>query len=280
MGVTRQQLRTLLSNGQVSRVGHGRYIVAQPVYDDDAMRVATAVSRAPRGAVLTGTAAARLLQLPRPRLRQNARVQFILPESNEVPLRNFRTELFSVSARDIPREHVIERGGIRVTSPTWTAIEMALGEPLPFALIALDGALRQGVRRAELESAQVHFRLRRGISSVSLAITEASAFAESALESRSRGVFIEAGLPRPELQRRIQLANGRLAYLDIAWPQFALAGEVDGLIKYPDAQGYRNEKIREMQLRRLRLNVERWTLWDLDHGLPALINRLSQYMIG
>lgn len=278
LGVSRQQLRTLVAAGTVRSLTRGWFCVRQEVCDDDELRLNMALREAPAGAVLTGAFAARLAGIWVPDLNSHTQVEFIMP-ANGAP-RTRETTLLHVANRPIPRAHIVSHKGIRMTSVQWTALELALAKPLPLALIPLDSALRLGATRAQLQRLSLEFRGRRGCGVLPQGVAEASALAESALESRSRGHFIVAGLPAPELQRQVRLADGRSARADFAWLRWNLVGEADGLIKYDEVAHYRKEKIREMRIRRTGLQVERWTNWDLDHGLDGLLDRLTQHMMG
>lgn len=278
LGVSRQQLRTLVDARAVRRLATGWYRVHRNLVDDDADRLHMALELAPRGAVLTGVAAARFHGISVPHTEHLEQVQFLLPSDAAPVTRD--TSLLHVAYRRLPREHIVERQGRLMTSASWTAMELALGEVLPFALIAFDSVMRLGVTRAQLQGLMPEFAKRKGAGCLAKGIEEATPLAESALESRSRGHFLELGLPRPELQVEIRLATGRIARADFVWRPANLVGEADGLVKYPHSEPYRMEKIREMELRRRKINVERWTQWDLDHGLGALAQRLTQYRGG
>lgn len=278
-GVSRQQLRTLLRNGQVQRFRHGVFVLQSDVQNDADLALRDALNRVPKEAVLTGRAAADYLGIATPFRFAPGPLRFVLP-SEQNGGRILRTQHVSVVRRSLPDAFVVVRNGIRMTSRAWTAMELALSRPLPEALIPLDSAMRLGVSRANLEHVGRHFATRLGRAALPTAIAEASPLAESALESKSRGKFLLAGLPRPELQVRVDLGDGRVARVDMAWRISNLVGEVDGLMKYLCERDYRGEKVREMQLRRKGLNVERWTNWDLDHDFPGLVARLRQYMTG
>ncbi len=273
-GLTRQQLRTLLGHGTICRIQRGLFRFTTGCAESELERVRIAVARAPRGAVLTGHAAARMLGIATPRVAEVRQVDFIVEDAAR-PVREMQG--VRITARRVPREHVITLNGIRMTSPAWTALELALRVPFSLALAPLDSALRGGVDRAVFQALQGEFAGRRGCRGLSRAIAEASPLAESGLESQSRGLFLEAGLPRPDLQLPVRIAGGRTMYVDFGWPQVMLAGEADGLVKYVSDGVYRAEKIREMQICRRGIRVERWTQWDLDHGAGDLLDRLFRY---
>ena len=273
-GLTRQQLRTLVQRGEVRRIQRGLFRFADGSVETELDRIRVAVARAPQGAVLTGHAAALVLGVAMPRLAPLQQVDFILEDATR-PVRVM--EGIRVTSRRLPREHVVTSNGMRLTSKAWTALELALNVPFASALAPLDSVLRAGVGRATLQALQAEFAGRRGCPGLTRAIAEASPMAESGLESQSRGVLLEAGLPRPELQLPVRIAGGRTVYVDFGWPKVMLAGEADGLVKYVSDGTYRAEKIREMQIVRRGIAVERWTQWDLDHGLPELLDRLFRY---
>lgn len=92
--------------------------------------------------------------------------------------------------------------------------------------------------------------------------------AATPLESVSRVVFREMGLPPPELQVTVacyESGNPRII-VDFLWPEFGVAGEADGLLKYdedldPKRVSLRAEKLRQEEIEALGYTVVRWT-WD------------------
>ena len=91
--------------------------------------------------------------------------------------------------------------GRLATAPAWTAVEIARTLRRPRALATLDAALHVGACRAEeLHKALKEQKGRRGIVKVRELIEYADARAESPMESEARLVFIDGGLPTPELQ--------------------------------------------------------------------------------
>ena len=93
---------------------------------------------------------------------------------------------------------------------------------------------------------------------------------ESVGESRSRVAIAAAGLPPPELQWPVRLADGT-AYTDFAWPELRTVGEFDGRVKYgrllrPGQQPgdvVHAEKLREDAVRAQDWEMVRWTWADL-----------------
>jgi len=118
----------------------------------------------------------------------------------------------------------------RVTSPAWTAIEVARSLRRPRALATLDAALRSGTcTRADLWRAAIEQKGRRGIVAVRDLLAIADPRAESPMESEARLAMLDGGLPVPELQYEILDGNGDLRRLDFAWPDRHVAAEYDGI---------------------------------------------------
>ena len=93
---------------------------------------------------------------------------------------------------------------------------------------------------------------RRGIKRARAIVEQASARAESPLESALRWVILQAGLPAPVLQMPVRGSHGSYR-VDLAWPGHRIFVEADGLLKYvgQDGRALAQEKIREDDLRRL-----------------------------
>ena len=120
--------------------------------------------------------------------------------------------------------------GRLATAAPWTAIEVARSLRRPRALATLDAALRSGTcDQVELTRALAKQAGRRGVVAVRELLPLADPRAESPMESESRLVMIDGGLPMPELQYEIIDGNGQLRRLDFAWPDFRVAAEYDGV---------------------------------------------------
>lgn len=173
-------------------------------------------------------------------------------------------------------DDVVERDDVLVTSFERTLVDLARSLPFPAAVAALDWALRPAktgsTPRSRIESLQEYFERqpepyhRRR---VHRALEFASPHAESPGESLSRAVIHELGFPAPTLQYRVEDARGLAGICDFAWPEHALLGEFDGLVKYTrnlarEGENVEDivvrEKVREDRLRATGRRVTRW-LW-------------------
>lgn len=170
---------------------------------------------------------------------------------------------------------VIEVDGVRTTSIARTAIDLARGLALPYALIPLDSALRLGVPEQHLVDLAIAMKRWRGTKLLRTHIQLASTLSESALESAARGACIAAGLPIPELQVTLHGASGRQYRVDLLWSDARLVVEPDGIGKYGETDENRRatfqaEKRREDDLRAAGCTVLRVT-WETLPLLPRLV---------
>ena len=170
-------------------------------------------------------------------------------------------------------------GGVDVTSDERMLIDLAREHGMPMGVVAVDHALHVGsttLRRlnAELERC----RGWPGLRAARDAIAFADGRTESVLESRSRLTFRRWGLPAPIPQVRIGNEwGGFIGRVDFYWPEFGVAGEADGDMKYDgeDVTPLIKQVRRQSKLEDLDLPVVRWSSRDLaDFGPIAA--RLSR----
>jgi AbiEi antitoxin C-terminal domain/Protein of unknown function (DUF559) len=153
-------------------------------------------------------------------------------------------------------DEVISVDGLLATTPARTAIEVARNVGRPRALAVLDAALRRQVAMEELAEQCERQAGRRGIVEVRTLLPLADGRAESPMESVTRLICLQAGLPAPELQFVICDESGWPArYLDLAWPDHKVAVEYDGVAAHTGAEALRRDRARHNFL------VERgWTI--------------------
>lgn len=139
--------------------------------------------------------------------------------------------------------------GRRVTSPAWTAVEVARTLRRPRALATLDAALRSGTcSRADIWRAAIEQSGRRGIVAVRNLIALADPRAESPMESEARLAMIDGNLPTPQLQYQLVDGNGELRRLDFAWPDQRVAVEYDGLDWHSGPDAMKRDRRRQAAL--------------------------------
>lgn len=270
-GVSRDRVERACAAGLIARVGRGWYVAVS--YGQASQREQSGLDVVARGRlralgdpaarVLCGTSAAAVWNLPLPPGVQRPRGVEILAESPQASWGG-RRAYETVRRWKVRADFIVEGPhGVRVTDPLQTALDLGRGLAPPFALVALDAALRvaQGVGipadvgRDLLRERVSAARGGRGLRGVITAATYADAQAESPLESIVRGRIIEAGLPVPLLQVRVVGRSGREYRSDLG---LALPGdppgvtslliEADGVGKYLQPGDLAAEKRRQHDL--------------------------------
>lgn len=192
-----------------------------------------------------------------------------------------RTRSLNVHAAPLEPDEIVVVDGLVVTSVARTVVDLARSVPFEQAVVLADSALnvyRQVLAVDDLWSAIERMPRRPGNPRARRVIGFADGRSESPGESRSRIAIQRAGLPTPELQRRIYSTNGRgIAKVDFAWAEFGTVGEFDGATKYgrllkpgqDPGEVVFAEKVREDAIRAESLHVARWIWPELDHFTPA-----------
>jgi hypothetical protein len=116
---------------------------------------------------------------------------------------------------------------------------------------------------------------RRGSDRVAAVLGFARAASESVLESRTRVLWHEAGLP-PPCQQAVIRADGRfLARVDFLWEDARLIVEVDGLAKYAERGALQDEKARQNRLVAAGYTVRRFTWSDVVHRPEQVVRQVQ-----
>jgi hypothetical protein len=227
LGVSRQQLRSLVAQGQVRRMLRGVYLRADVVDTVEMRALATALVVAP-GAVIVDRTAAWLHGVDVFDYRELE----ILPPLECVVLRDQsrieRPECLG-GERDLASYDVMTVLGLRVTTPLRTALDLGCKLPRPDGLAALDMFMRlHGLTKADYVQSLPRYRRRRGVVRLREMVALADGRAESARESRTRLAIHDAGLPTPEPQFRVVHHGVEIFRLDLGYPKHRVAVEYDG----------------------------------------------------
>jgi hypothetical protein len=166
--------------------------------------------------------------------------------------------------------------GAPVTTPARTVVDVARNCGIKAGLVMADAALADNLASAgDLGAAVERATHWPGIRAARRAVELASPFAESPLESLSRLLIIDAGLPVPGLQKWIKTHRGWYR-VDGLWPDRAVILEVDGLKKYRDDDGaLAEEKLRQEALERAGYRVVRVTWDDVVHHPELTVFRIA-----
>lgn len=128
-------------------------------------------------------------------------------------------------------EDIVLVYGVRVTTPTRTALDLARYAPRFMGLAAIDAFCHRGLTTPErLMDCAHRFRGGRNIAIARQLIEWAEPLAESPGESWLRLRILDAGFPRPQAQIKIRDESGRVLYrLDLGYPHLMIGLEYDGL---------------------------------------------------
>lgn len=212
----------VLRGHRYRRLFHGVYLLAGAPADLAARSQAAALL-IPGQSVLSGYSAAELLGARCAPAEANAELTVPGGDLREQPGLTVHRDLLA-------DDEITDAGGICVTTALRTAWDLARWLPTVEAVVAMDALARVG-RFTPGAVLQIHDRYprsrwRRRLPAV---IDLSDPRAESPMETRSRLVLVQRGLPRPELQHRVFGEFGEfIARLDMAYPELKLAMEYDG----------------------------------------------------
>lgn len=170
--------------------------------------------------------------------------------------------------------------GRLVTTPPWSAIEVARSLRRPRAFATLDAALRsQTCDRRQLLTAAEGQAGRRGIVTVRDLIAKARPEAESPMESEARLVMLDRGLPEPRLQYEIVDRDGRLWRVDFAWPERRLAVEYDGFDWHSSPDALRKDRQKRAALEEIGWRVLSIVSDDVRRQPDVMVRRIDAQLM-
>ncbi len=160
------------------------------------------------------------------------------PTSRFGPLHGLRIHVARWEDRDVRRIDTFP-----VTSPERTCWDLASWLDIVEAVALIDSLLSCGAVTIEQLRAYVTTREgKRGWKRLTQAVELVDAKSESPQESKLRVRLVRAGLPRPVAQYVITRAGHFIARVDLAWPEFKVAVEYDGLWHNDPAQFHRDRE--------------------------------------
>ena len=175
-------------------------------------------------------------------------------------------------------------GGIPVTSPTRTLLDLA-GAVGPARLeVGLDDSLRRRLTTIEKLGWRVEDMAGRGTAGVRLLRrllaerTSGAPLPESALERRVLRLLEEAGLPPPQLQVEIRDGAKFIARVDLAYLEHRLVIEVDGYRFHSGKAVWEHDRVRRNALQALGLTVLNVTHQQLVKGGADFVRTVRAIM--
>lgn len=171
----------------------------------------------------------------------------------------------------LPAEHVTKCRGVPVTSVARTVIDLARTLPFAEGVAVADSALRDTQTSPdELAAALAQCPRWPGIQRARRVISFADPLAESVLESISRALFHEHGLPPPELQVWVGDEDDIAGRVDFLWRRYRTIAEADGAIKYTRPAQAMAQLNRDARLRDAGFEVVHFT-WPEITRVPAQV---------
>ena len=213
-----KEVRLLVSRGEWLRVHRGVYRAASTI-DTAEFRTVAAQLRLGCTVVACRDTAARLLGFD------------ILEDAvtHVITARKFGTAIdgMVVHRESLTSGDWVRTGGLWMTSPARTAIDLARSYDRMDALALLDAALRHGVTREELAAELVRHVGKRGFRQAKELFGYATGKAESPMESRTLMRCVDAGLPVPEQQIYVPIPFRTNRWLDLGWRKWKIGLEYD-----------------------------------------------------
>ncbi|MFC3493259.1 hypothetical protein [Glycomyces rhizosphaerae] len=182
------------------------------------------------------------------------------------------------SSPDPPLADITVIDGLPVTRLARTLIDCAADLPRLEAVAAADQILRAGIDAGSLAAAleAVHGeRLRRA----NATLLAADPRSESPMESWTRCLISDAGLPTAVPQLRVRTPNGRSKLLDLGWEQWRVGVEYDGMGTQLGLAAGPGDRRRHQVMRNLGWEVLVLTASDvMEHPRPWLV-RLRETLL-
>jgi hypothetical protein len=261
--MTRQQLDVQVKNGGLVRVWYGIYAAAEPdllgrLKALDLFMGRHAVACMGTAAALYGfdTEATSRVHVLDPGVRMRPSKDLMVHQRIGAPLRRVEGRL--------------------AAAPAWTVVEVARTLRRPRALATLDAALHVGAcTTGELHAAIREQKGRRGIVKVRELVGYADGRAESPMESEARLVFIDGGVPIPELQYSIVDYYGKVWRVDFAWPDAMVVAEYDSVEWHTGRDALLHDRLKTARLQECGWTTIPMTVDDIrcdPFGLAARIN--------
>ncbi|WP_154402218.1 hypothetical protein [Ornithinimicrobium cavernae] len=244
----------------------GVRVLGDPPDDARLLRIWAAWERAPRGAVLSGWAAAVLHGVSPRFLDGTTDGRTLSPIDLSVPadVGSYDTRGLRIRRSRVPDAHVEELGGIAVTSAPRTILDLARWAPTEGKRLAmLDvGAGHRMIERDTFADFLDPLGGLHRLSRVRELFPLISTRAESVPESEMRYHWIQAGLPTPVVNQPVHDLRGDfVARVDLCDPETGLAAEYQGLPHRVDLA----EELDEKRAKRLRrMNLEVVEVWKED----------------
>ena len=273
-GLTHRQIDGRIRRGEVQVLRPGVYVDSGEEVDV-VMLATAALAKLGQDAVVSHQTAALIhgIALLGPRL---AAVDVTRP-ANDDRTPDTYPDLRSLRAA-LPADHVVEIGGLRVTSPARTVFDVARTSSFRSGVVSVDSALHAGIVTsgsilAVADDCRRWPGKRRAIDAAQFG----DPLCESVTESVSRVVIRDGGLPAPRTQVVLGDDDGVIGRVDFFWEE-GVVGEADGRVKYTgdDLSPLWAEKLRQERMENAGFIVVRWTWGELFNDPDRVVRRIRR----
>jgi hypothetical protein len=278
LGISRKRLRLAVDQGLVRRVFTGAY-VRDDVPDSTELRAQAAALVMSKHSVLCDRTAAWIHGIG---VLRYAELDVIPPLETYVLRGHEPTDRHNChgGSRDLLPEDWQLIGGVRVTTPLRTALDLACKLPRRQATAALDAFAREhDVTVAELRRLLVRYFRRRGVVQARELVPLTDGRIESPRESGVKLAIHDHALPQPEPQWWVRVDGVPTYRLDFAYPHARIAVEYDGEEFHSGPDQKAADEVRREWLRRHGWRVVVVTRDNFDDApTPSWILELRGYL--
>ena len=245
-----------LRRKQIVRVQRGVYKEGEPP-DDRERAWAACATVGGCVAVASHRTAARVLGIEVP---AGGPDEVTIPRGERRPHRADLRFHTSVLAPD----DVLDLDGLRVTTTARTLVDLARTEEGYRAVWAMERALvRKRVTQEELDDAIRRCRGTPGVLRARRLVAAARPLSGSPLETAGRLALVDDGLEEPEVQMPVTRADGKQAYVDLAYRRQRKGLEFDGRSEHGMEMAVFEDRDRENQIVLRDLTIYRFTWFDV-----------------
>jgi Protein of unknown function (DUF559) len=176
----------------------------------------------------------------------------------------------------LPADHIVSYRGVLLTSVPRTVVDLARTLPFAQGVAVADSALHAGLTsKTELTAVIADCPRWRGLRRAREVTAFSDARSESVLESLSRAVFHQFGLPPPDLQVWVGDDAEVIGRADFLWRRYNTIGEADGAFKYQTPARARTQLERDARLRAAGYEVVHFTWPDITRAPAQVVDAIQ-----
>jgi very-short-patch-repair endonuclease len=270
-GVTNRMIQTRIASGRWERLERSVYRLQGSAQSWKQSLMAICLSQP--AAVVSHSSAAALHQFPG---FEEGPLEFTVPRGKRLR----RLGIIVHETRLLNDRDVVRIGGIRVTAPHRTLLDLCATSPMELVEESLDDLVRRGLvsiprMRWELEEYASNGRDGVDVMRHLLDARQPSVVPESVLETRVLRQLRRSGLVEPETQFAIRERGKILAIIDFAYPSHLIAIEVDGFRYHSGRSKWQRDLSRRNVLTARGWRVIHVTADDLKDCLRGVIQTIK-----